>query len=569
MSACGQTGRVIDSTDSTIDVAVENVSIQSGSSNVDSDSTVEGASSAVQSLDVSDMFTDRDKEVGYDENEAVQITLNGTSATCEDASVQIDGTTVTITDEGTYVLSGTLEDGMVIVDADDADKLQIVLNGVTITNSTSAALYIKQADKVFVTTASGTVNTLSSTGEFVAIDDNNIDAAIFSKEDLTLNGLGTLIVQADYGHGIVSKDDLVITSGTYEITSGDHGLAGKDSVRIASGDIQITCAEDGIHSGNDDDETKGFTYIAGGNIAITAGDDGIHSDTQVVITGGNIDIVKSYEGIEGKVIEIAGGKTSVVASDDGLNAASGSSTETFLDRGMMDEAEEGVYILISGGELAVNANGDGLDSNGDFYVTGGETYVSGPTNGGNGALDYAGEARITGGILVAAGYSGMEQNMGSTSTQGSILMNTDSVQEAGSSIELKDSAGNVLVSYNPEKNYNSVVVSTPDIVVGETYTLDIGTESNEITMSEILYGEGTGFGGFGGGFGGRPGFGGDMEFDEKFEFDENEDGFGRRGRGFGKGMKEDGFNGERPEMPEGDFDGGFPKINFDDNRTWD
>ena len=522
MSACAQTGRT-DGTEDTRDVAAE---------------------------DAGDMFTERDMKMDYDENEAIEITLNGTSASCEESSVETAGGTVTIMGEGIYVLSGTLEDGMVVVDADDTDKVQLVLNGVTISNSCGAVIYVKQADKVFVTTASGTVNTLSATGDFAAIDENNVDAAVFSKDDLTLNGLGTLIVQADYGHGIVSKDDLVITGGTYEITSGDHGLAGKDSVRIADGDIRITCTEDGIHSGNDDDETKGFTYIAGGNITITAGDDGMHSDTQLVITGGNIDVTKSYEGIEGKAIEIAGGKINVVASDDGLNAASGSSTENPFDRGMMNEAEEGVYLLISGGELVVNAGGDGLDSNGDLYVTGGATYVSGSTNGGNGALDYTQEAQITGGILVAAGFQGMEQNMGNTSTQGSILVNTTSVQEGGCAIELRDGDGNVLVSFAPEKNYNSVVVSTPDIVVGETYTLDIGTQSMEITMSEILYGEESGFGGFGGGFGGNRQ--GDRErkesgdFEGRPDFDGNMDFDGERPQ-----MPEGGFNGERPKMPEG------------------
>ena len=531
MSACAQTGRT-EGTEDTRDVPAE---------------------------DAGDMFTERDMKMDYDENEAIEITLNGTSASCEESSVETAGGTVTIMREGIYVLSGTLEDGMVVVDADDTDKVQLVLNGVTISNSCGAVIYVKQADKVFVTTASGTVNTLSATGDFAAIDENNVDAAVFSKDDLTLNGLGTLIVQADYGHGIVSKDDLVITGGTYEITSGDHGLAGKDSVRIADGDIRITCTEDGIHSGNDDDETKGFTYIAGGNITITAGDDGMHSDTQLVITGGNIDVTKSYEGIEGKAIEIAGGKINVVASDDGLNAASGSSTENPFDRGMMNEAEEGVYLLISGGELVVNAGGDGLDSNGDLYVTGGATYVSGSTNGGNGALDYTQEAQITGGILVAAGFQGMEQNMGNTSTQGSILVNTTSVQEGGCAIELRDGDGNVLVSFAPEKNYNSVVVSTPDIVVGETYTLDIGTQSMEITMSEILYGEESGFGGFGGGFGGNRQ--GDRErkesgdFEGRPDFDGNMDFDGERPQ-----MPEGGFNGERPKMPEGGFNGERPKM---------
>ena len=512
-----------------------------------------------ESLDVSDMFTNRDKEVGYDETTAVKIRFDGDEIACNEKSVAIVDGTVTITEEGTYVLNGTLNDGCVIIDADHSDKVQLVLNGVDISNRSGAAIYVKQADKVFITTAAGSENTLTNSGEFVPIDDSNIDAVIFSKDDITLNGEGTLIVQSEYGHGIVSKDDLVITCGTYVISAASHGLSGKDSVRIANGDIQITCGKDGIHSGNDEDDTVGYTYIADGNITIDAEDDGIHSDTKLLIAGGNMDIVNSHEGLEGQVIEIAGGHTRVNAEDDGINASGGNansgnanfgnanSDNNHSDRGrffggMMNEAQEGVYLLISGGYLEVNAAGDGLDSNGDLFVTGGETYVTGAINGGNGPLDYAGDAQITGGILVAAGHSGMEQNMGSSSTQGSILQNAGSMQEVGSTVELKDAGGKVLVSYSPSQTYNSVVISCPEIAVGETYTLMLGTESYEINMTNLIYGTGNGFGGFGGR---QPG-----EWPD-------EDDFGGRHRGRGEDVREfdeTELEGERPKMPENEFD---------------
>lgn len=185
-------------------------------------------SSSVTETDTSDMFSDRDKEVGYDESESVTISLADNSSSCELDAVSITENTITIKDEGTYILSGSLSDGMVIVEAEDTDKVQIVLNGVSISNNQSAALYVRSADKVFVTTASGTENILEHNGSsYTAIDENNIDAAIFSKSDLTLNGEGTLTVTAQEGHGIVSKDDLVLTSGTYVITSASHGLSGK------------------------------------------------------------------------------------------------------------------------------------------------------------------------------------------------------------------------------------------------------------------------------------------------------------------------------------------------------
>ena len=161
--------------------------------------------SSAQGIDVSNMFSDRDKEIGYDEENSTVIKLSDDSTTCDSDAVQISGNTVTIIDEGTYILSGTLTDGMVIVDAEDTDKVQLVLDGVDITSAESAAIYVREADKVFITTASDSQNTLTNGGTYTAIDDNNIDAAIFSKSDLTLNGAGSLTITAKAGHGVVSK----------------------------------------------------------------------------------------------------------------------------------------------------------------------------------------------------------------------------------------------------------------------------------------------------------------------------------------------------------------------------
>ena len=185
-------------------------------------SSLTNAESASAKSSDSDMFTDRDREIGYDENESVKITLNGDSAQSSDNSVSISGSTVTIKSEGTYILSGQINNGMVCVEAQDADKIQLVLDNANITNSSSAAIYVKTADKVFITTAKDSQNTLSSKGEFKAIDENNIDSAVFSKEDLTLNGAGTLNINCDCGHGVVSKDDLVVTCGSYNITAASH-----------------------------------------------------------------------------------------------------------------------------------------------------------------------------------------------------------------------------------------------------------------------------------------------------------------------------------------------------------
>lgn len=549
--------------------------------------SAEAGSTYITEIDTSDMFSDRDKEVGYKETESVKIQLSDDGSSCESDAVSIAENNVTITDEGTYILSGSLSDGVVIVEAEDTDKVQLVLNGAAISSSQSAALYIRSADKVFVTTASGTENSLENAGSYTAIDDNNIDGAVFSKSDLTFNGKGTLTVSAAEGHGIVSKDDLVFASGSYNITSAGHGVSGKDSVRIASGSYNITAGKDGIHAENADDSSLGFVYLAGGTFDITSqqdgisagawlqaedgtytimtgagsasvqsrntgggmpmeqpsqqtteentasvkgmkavtqivlkggtytidaeddalhsnghiaisdgvytlssGDDGIHADSNVTISGGKVEIAQSYEGIEGLSIDIAEGNISVLASDDGMNAAGGNDSSGFEGPGAGGDqfaATEGAYINIAGGALRINASGDGIDSNGDITVSGGETYLSGPVNGGNGTLDYSGTASVTGGIFASSGASGMEQNFDSSSTQGTIMVNPGT-QQANTDIALLDSDGNEILSWTAEKEYSSVIISSPEIKEGETYTVKSGTAEQSITMDSLVYG---------------------------------------------------------------------------------
>lgn len=279
-----------------------------------------------------DMFTERDLDVGYDESNAVKINLADDSTTVTvgddtetDASkadetkaddsktdetkadetkadesetnetetassgVSISGNIITITKEGTYVLSGALSEGQIVVDADSA-KVQLVLDNADITCASSAAIYVKNADKTFITLAEGSENILMNTAEYETIDDNNIDAVIFSKDDLTLNGKGTLTINSEYGHGIVSKDDLKLVGGTCNITAKNHALSGKDSVRIAAGTYNLTSGKDGIHSENADDDEKGFVYIASGDFTIESTGDGIDASYVVQIDDGAFDI---------------------------------------------------------------------------------------------------------------------------------------------------------------------------------------------------------------------------------------------------------------------------------------
>lgn len=562
-----------------------------GNKNSNSENTDTAKTSTTQNIDIANMFSDRDMETGYDEEKSVNIKLADNGTTSDSDTVKISDNTVTITEEGTYVLTGALTDGMVIVEVKDTEKVQLVLNGVEITNETSAAIYVRSADKVFITTTENAENVLENGGEYTAIDDNNIDAVIFSKADLTLNGTGSLMVNAEAGHGIVSKDDLVLTSGTYEIQSASHGLSGKDSVRVANGTYTITSEKDGIHAENADDDSLGFVYLAEGNFEIVAkgdgisagnwiqsdggtytiiagdgsenvqkngqkwefgprgeqentaeensvsmkgikaagdltvtagkydlntaddsihsnanttisggewtiasGDDGIHGNSATTISGGTIEITQSYEGIEGLSIDITGGDIQLVSSDDGLNAAGGNDSSGFEGPGGDQfAAEDGAYIHISGGKLKVNASGDGIDSNGELTISGGETYVSGPTNNGNGTLDYSGTAKITGGIFVGAGSSGMAQSFGEDSTQGVIFVAMNS-QSSKSAITLLDADKKEIVSWTPDKEYTSVIISAPSVKEGGQYTLTAGETTENITMDSLIYGNAQGMG---------------------------------------------------------------------------
>ena len=494
------------STETDADKESPNGSADAENTSVKTEMTVEEMQAAIDeamsdaAIDITDMFTKRDLAGNYDESEAVKITLSGKTAACNSSNVQIEDGVVTIKAAGVYVLSGTLTDGTIVVDAGDDDKVQLVLDGVSIMAADYAAIYAKNADKVFVTLAEGAGNSLTVSGDYVQTDDNNVDAVIFAKCDLTLNGTGSLTVKDNTGHGIVSKDDLVVTGGTYTIYSQDHCLNGKDSVRIADGTFNLSCDEDGIHAGNDDQQ-DGYVYIEGGDINISVGDDAIHAGGLLIITGGDIDVSKSCEGVEGDKILVTGGDIDVISSDDGFNAAGGSSGSGDNHDGFgggpgmggvdMD-ADNDAYILITGGTININANGDGIDSNGCIGITGGSVYVLGPSDNGNGAMDYGICAAITGGEIVAVGGSGMAQGFGDESTQCSALVNFDEWIDAGETITLTDSDGKEVLSYKADKKFNSVVISTSDMKQGDNYTLTVGDQSSTFTLDDITYSEGSG-----------------------------------------------------------------------------
>ena len=578
------------------------------------------------------------------------INLSPDGSTSTDASVRIDGQTVTITQEGTYEIAGTLDDGALIVESGENAKITLVLGGVSIKNTTGAAIQIGTADDVTIELAEGTTNVLQS-GEEVDIatateDEEASGGALQSKVDLKIKGKGSLTVLGYLNNGIHCTKDLKIKNGNISVTALGHGIKGKNSVTVSGGTVTVTSGKDGITSDETENEEKGFVTIEDGEIIITSagdgvsaettltvtggvisiisgggsanaqqktdnmrdwwdfdnsasddnsvsckglkagkammisggsitidaqddalhtdgdmtisggecilstGDDGAHAALSLTVLGGKITVLTSYEGLEANQITLADGELDITATDDGINANGGSDgfsggfgggfgggrggmggsfggrrNDTNNHSGDMtppdgnapsgnpptmpgqdaadstttdDTTDKQPVLLITGGKITVNADGDGLDSNGNLRVEDGDITVNGPSNGGNGALDIGtengGAGVIAGGTLIALGTSSMAENFDSTSTQCAFLVTMNSFG-AGETITITDSQGTVLYTGVTVKSANSVVFSSPDLTVGETYTVTIGSISATVTQSSTVVGNSNVFGG--------------------------------------------------------------------------
>lgn len=358
-------------------------------------------------IDVQSLFTKRDRDGSFDKSESAQILLNGTSATCDSDAVQIDGTTVTITDEGTYLLSGTLDNGMIVVNADKKDKTQLVLNGATIHSAASAPICILQADKVFITLAEGTQNVLSNGGSFEAIDDNHIDGVIFSKEDLTLNGTGSLTVTSPAGHGIVSKDALTVAGGSYTVNCAAHGFAGKDSVSVADVVVDLTAGKDGIHAENNDDTALGYLYIESGSFRVSAEGDGISASNAMQIDGGTFDIV-SGGGSKNAQHSTSDNWGNMGRPDMGRPGMGGRSTaviQTSEDSTSLKGIKAACDLVINGGSFVMDCADDGVHANTNLTVTGGSFQIATGDDG----FHADDTLTVSGGqIQIAESYEGLE-----------------------------------------------------------------------------------------------------------------------------------------------------------------
>lgn len=483
------------------------------------------------------------KDLTWDSSSEVTIDLSNPTAT--DGVTVSDGV-ITITKAGNYRLSGTYS-GQVKVEAADSDMVRLILDNATITNSTGAAINVVEADEVVIYTASGSTNTVSDGSSYSDTASGSPDAAIYSKSDLTLAGEGTLKVEGNYEEGIHTTDGLVIASGTLEVTAANTGIKGKDYVDILDGTVTVTATKDGIKATNDTDGNRGWVRLSGGTVNISAGDDGFKAERVLEISGGTLNITESNEGIEAQYINILDGTVNVTSSDDGINASystsSSSSTESTSSSttqtsqtaqntqsgqsaqgnaaqggqsgqppaggqapsGNMGQPPAGgggmgggmgggggtfevvdATINIAGGTITVNANGDGIDSNGTATLSGGALVVNGPFTGGNTSLDTNGDLLLNGTTVVAGNSGDMFEAPASSSTSGYVKLTNLSNVSSGTTIQVADSSGKVVANYKvTNSNTALILVSSANITKGQSYTVYTTTDSVDASSTTL------------------------------------------------------------------------------------
>lgn len=599
-----------------------------------SDGEAASSQKVAASTTASDKVKSEDLDASWDKNTATKITLNSGGIDVNGGGASVNGSIVTIGSAGTYVVSGTLTDGQIAVNAPENALVRLVLNGVELSNSTTSPVFCKQADKLLIILAEGSTNTITDSESYVFpnADTDEPNAAIFSNTDMTVNGTGALAVKANYNNGIGTKDDLIVVSGTLNVTARNDAVRGRDSVTVLDADLTLTADGDGIQSNNGTAEDKGWielyggtfniiaahdgvqaetwltveggdfnivsgggsanapertaevrgggrpgggmagpqpgagdrgqmpptagtsatdtvlvetmimgmaadttvasedaasdsfkglkagtnlaitggkfvidsaddalhangnVSVSGGELTISTGDDGMHADGDLVINGNSkIDILTSYEGVEGATVIISGGDVSVVASDDGINAAGGAggSEGGAFGQDRFNSGSGKYCVRVEGGNVSITAGSDGIDSNGDLTISGGVIMLN-MTNlqaaGGDGMLDKDGALSITGGTILGAGGNGIvtmgRDSSGDTSTQPTLQLYYTGTQTAGSPVELKDTAGNTVAAFKPERDFKCVIISVPELNEGGSYSVYTqGKKTLDLTLS--------------------------------------------------------------------------------------
>ena len=479
---------------------------------------------AGQTLDAQTHYTNED--LTWDSSGEKTIDLANPTAT---DGVSVENGTITITSGGTYRITGEYS-GQVKIEATKTDTVRLVLDNAKITNSTGAAINVVSAAEAIIYTAAGTTNTVADEANYTATGDDDPDAAIYSTANLTLTGEGSLSVEGAYEEGIHTTGGLVIASGTLEVNAANTGIKGKDYVDITGGIVNVTAAQDGIKSTNTDDESMGFTRLSAGSVTVSAGDDGLKAPHTLEISGGTLNIEKSNEGIEAQYINILDGGVTVNSTDDGINASlkdsssdttsgtattgqqtqqnqngqvqqapagggaapGGSQGSTGQNQNMPQPPTDGTMpgggggtfevvdaaINISGGTVTVNAEGDGIDSNGTATFSGGTVTVNGPAAGGNNALDSNGDLLLNGGTVTAGSTADMFEAPSSASTSGYLKITDSSALTQGSTVQVTDSSGTVVANYKiTMSGVQLVLVSNKNIVKGQSYTVSVTSGS--------------------------------------------------------------------------------------------
>lgn len=466
------------------------------------------AKNAQKAESVAAEYKKSDEFFDYTKEGTVLVDLKKDTATSSDDGVIVEDGTITISKAGIYELTGTYY-GTVRIDVNEEDeRVYLVLNGATIEAKDGPAIYEEHCDKLIIMLPEGTKNSLKDSKDYSDTSDSAPTGTLFAKDNLTINGNGFLSVIGQHNDAIVSKDNIKIMSGNFDITSVDDGIVARDFLAIRDGAFNIVTEDDAIKSTNDNlDKDKGNALIEGGMFTIQAKGDGLgiknrlqidnaditlcvennglRAEKKITVNSGKIEITKSYEGIEAEEIEINGGSVSLKASDDGINASS--------EKGSKNTP----CITVNGGNLCIDANGDGIDSNGDIVINGGYSFISATTANDNNATDYQGSFTMNGGCIVACGSSGMYQSI----SEGSICFALDRVSNSfipeGTECSIYD-GDKLLYSFTLLKKASAILVSSPDLENGREYTLKHGDDVETITAGGGQLGGLFGPGGFGG-----------------------------------------------------------------------
>lgn len=415
-----------------------------------------------------------DEQMKQDTVVLIDLTRKETS---DSNAVEIHENQLTIKTAGTYQIYGTLANGSIIVDAKKDSQVNIFFAGASISCSNHAPLYIKKAGSITITLPDNSKNELTNCGEYATIDDNNVDAVLFSKSDLVINGNGELTVTSEYGNGITGKDNVFIKSGNIVIDVSGHALEANDSITIDGGSLSLAAGKDAIHTENDEDTGLGIFTMNGGSVSISAEDDAIHAVASLTVNNGTLNIEKCLEGLEAAKIYIKGGNVFMNASDDGINATVGAKVNCHNGEAI---------IHISGGKTEIITKGGALDSNGDILMDGGDVLIHGPGTSifGFGSLDYVNKAEINGGLFVAFTVGG--KVFSDTSTQAAFNLNLSSRVSKGTKVVLTDPGGNAIFSERAAASFDCLIVSSPKLAVGERYSVNMGNTAVQVYQRNLI-----------------------------------------------------------------------------------